>query len=110
MIISLNGLKKNLKTGLSPYNLVLQNFNFDHCVLFEKKNFNFIFRTKAVLAKFPYYRVELRGVGAPPEKQEHVGYCSQLALFIRNSDYTPKIPEVCTQCLLSSKVLLNLLC
>lgn len=40
MIISLNGLKKNLKTGLSPYNLVLQNFNLGHCVLFLKKKNN----------------------------------------------------------------------
>lgn len=51
-------------------------------------------RTNGVTSQYPHYRVEISGVGVPPEGCEDVGFCSQLALFIRSNDYTPTLAKV----------------
>ena len=55
---------------------------------------NSIFRTSRVTAEYPHYQVEISGVGVPPEGHEEVGYCSQLAVFIRDAEYNPKLMQV----------------
>ena len=45
-------------------------------------------------AEYPHYQVEISGVGVPPEGHEEVGYCSQLAVFIRDAEYNPKLMQV----------------
>lgn len=79
-------------TPNSDFNVLLNGMqgkfrHWDH--KFEWSRREFTDWTNKVLSQYPQYRVEISGVGLPPEGSEEVGHCSQLALFVRNSDYIP---------------------
>lgn len=83
-------------TPNSDFNVLLTGLNgkyrhWDH--KFEWSRAEFREWTSKVINDYPHYRVEISGVGLPPEGQENVGHCSQLALFIRDKDYCPVPPQ-----------------
>ncbi|KAK3912606.1 Small RNA 2'-O-methyltransferase [Frankliniella fusca] len=83
-------------TPNSDFNVLLKGMqgkfrHFDH--KFEWSRQEFSDWTQKILAQYPFYQVEISGVGSPPKGSEDVGYCSQLAVFIRNHDYVPTLSE-----------------
>lgn len=83
-------------TPNSDFNVLLKGMlgkfrHYDH--KFEWSRSEFSDWTNKIISQYPHYKVEISGVGVPPEGKEDVGYCSQLALFIRNHDYVPTQSE-----------------
>lgn len=49
-------------------------------LFFEQQRF---FRANNITSRFPVYTVSFIGIGSPPEGATDRGYCSQMALFVR---------------------------
>ena len=56
------------------------------------------YRALNVVTRFPKYRVEFEGIGPGPIGTEHLGCCSQMAIFTR---FDQIIPQEEASCLLS---------
>ncbi|XP_034239184.1 uncharacterized protein LOC117644097 [Thrips palmi] len=81
-------------TPNSDFNVLLNGLDgkfrhYDHKFEWSRKEFQDW--TNKITSCYPQYQVEISGVGVPPQGQESVGHCSQLALFIRSRDYSPRV-------------------
>ncbi|KAK9700563.1 hypothetical protein QE152_g31182 [Popillia japonica] len=51
-----------------------------------------------ITTRFPNYTVQFDGVGPGPEGSESVGYCTQVAVFLKHSDEDEQLSEVPRSC------------
>lgn len=56
------------------------------------------FRALNITTRFPNYTVQFDGVGPGPEGSESVGYCTQVAVFLKHSDEDEQLSEVPRSC------------
>lgn len=69
----------------------------------------FVFRALNITTRFPQYSVEFRGVGNAPQGFEHLGHCSQIAVFkkqIEENISLSEVPNLLTKSLVSNSFLL----
>lgn len=95
----LDNIPKNIFEFIHPKLVVFTTPNYDFNVLFGEPLFPNGFRhddhkfewTRAqfqewaynICTQYPDYYVEFYGIGPPPPGQEHLGHCSQMAVFVR---------------------------
>ncbi|KAK5649559.1 hypothetical protein RI129_000588 [Pyrocoelia pectoralis] len=73
-------------TPNADFNILFPNFrgmrHFDH--KFEWTREQFEMWCNNIVTRFPNYTVSFRGIGQGPSGTEHLGCCSQMAIFIKN--------------------------
>lgn len=57
--------------------------------------FKFFSRVQKIVDTYPEYSASLYGIARGPEGFEHLGCCSQMAVFSRDNTPKKSIPEVC---------------